>query len=60
MITSIVGLIASLLSIVLGPLVWTSHGQFISQQTQLQAIAVAGRLSHEPFLLFITWDVVRL
>ena len=41
MITSIVGLIASLLSIVLGLLVWTSHGQFISQQTQLQTIAVA-------------------
>jgi hypothetical protein len=41
MITSIVGLIASLLSIVLGLLVWTSHGQFIGQQTQLQAIAVA-------------------
>jgi hypothetical protein len=41
MIGSIVGLIASLLSIVLGLLVWTSHGQFISQQTQLQAIAVA-------------------
>jgi len=31
MIGSIVGLIASLLSIVLGLLVWTSHGQFISQ-----------------------------
>jgi hypothetical protein len=41
MTTSIVGLIASLLSIVLGLLVWTSHGQFISQQTQLQTIAVA-------------------
>src|SRR6516164_1373375 len=41
MISSIVGLIASLLSIVLGLLVWTSHGQFISQQTQLQTIAVA-------------------
>ena len=41
MIGSIVGLIASLLSIVLGLLVWTSHGQFISQQTQLQTIAVA-------------------
>ena len=40
MIGSIVGLIASLLSIVVGLLV-TSHGQFISQQTQLQAIAVA-------------------
>ena len=36
MIGSIVGLIASLLSIVLGLLVWTSHGQFIGQQTQLQ------------------------
>ena len=33
MIGSIVGLIASLLSIVLGLLVWTSHGQFIGQQT---------------------------
>ena len=31
MIGSIVGLIASLLSIVLGLLVWTSHGQFIGQ-----------------------------
>ena len=41
MIGSIVGLIASLLSIVLGLLVWTSHGQFVSQQTQLQTIAVA-------------------
>jgi hypothetical protein len=41
MISSIVGLIASLLSIVLGLLVWTSHGQFIGQQTQLQTIAVA-------------------
>jgi len=41
MIGSIVRLIASLLSIVLGLLVWTSHGQFISQQTQLQTIAVA-------------------
>jgi hypothetical protein len=41
MISSIVGLIASLLSIVLGLLVWTSHGQFNSQQTQLQTIAVA-------------------
>ena len=41
MIGSIVGLIASLLSIVLGLLVWTSHGQFIGQQTQLQTIAVA-------------------
>jgi hypothetical protein len=40
MIGSIVGLIASLLSIVVGLLV-TSHGQFISQQTQLQTIAVA-------------------
>src|SRR5262252_7559833 len=40
MIGSIVGLIASLLSIVLGLLVWTSHGQFIGQQTQLQTIAV--------------------
>ena len=33
MISSIVGLIASLSSIVLGLLVWTSHGQFIGQQT---------------------------
>jgi hypothetical protein len=41
MIGSIVGLIASLLSIVLGLPVWTSHGQFIGQQTQLQTIAVA-------------------
>jgi hypothetical protein len=41
MISSIVGLIASLLSIVLGLLVWTSHSQFIGQQTQLQTIAVA-------------------
>ena len=41
MIGSIVGLIASLLSIVLGLLVWTSHGQFNGQQTQLQTIAVA-------------------
>ena len=41
MISSIVGLIASLSSIVLGLLVWTSHGQFIGQQTQLQTIAVA-------------------
>jgi hypothetical protein len=40
MIGSIVGLIASLLSIVLGLLVWTSHGQFISQQAQLQTLAV--------------------
>jgi hypothetical protein len=41
MISSIVRLIASHLSIVLGLLVWTSHGQFISQQTQLQTIAAA-------------------
>ncbi len=41
MISSIVGLIASLLSIVLGLLVWTAYGQFTAQQAQLQAIARA-------------------
>jgi hypothetical protein len=41
MVGSIVGLIASLLSIVLGLLVWTSHGQFTTQQTHLQTIAMA-------------------
>jgi hypothetical protein len=41
MVGSIVGLIASLLSIVLGLLVWTSHGQFTTQQTHLQTIALS-------------------
>ncbi|HKM69304.1 MAG TPA: hypothetical protein VJX94_04370 [Stellaceae bacterium] len=41
MISAIVGLIASLLSIVLGLLVWTSYGQFTAQQAQLQTIATA-------------------
>ena len=38
-ISAVVGLIASLLSIVLGLLVWTSYGQFTAQQAQLQTIA---------------------
>jgi Protein of unknown function (DUF4239) len=41
MISSIVGLIASLLSIVLGLLVWTAYGQFTAQQAELQTIARA-------------------
>jgi len=40
-IGSIMGLIATLLSIVLGLLVWTAYGQFTAQQTQLQTIARA-------------------
>src|SRR5271167_2698883 len=40
-ISAVVGLIASLLSIVLGLLVWTSYGQFTAQQAQLQTIATA-------------------
>jgi hypothetical protein len=35
---SIVGLVASLLSLVLGLLIWTSHGLFTDQQSQLQTI----------------------
>jgi hypothetical protein len=34
----IVGLVASLLSLVLGLLIWTSHGLFTTQQSQLQTI----------------------
>src|ERR1700733_1063081 len=35
---SVVGLVASLLSLVLSLLIWTSHGLFTSQQSQLQTI----------------------
>ncbi len=38
MIGSVVGLDATLLALVLGLLIWTAHGQFTAQQTQLQAI----------------------
>jgi len=41
MIGSVVGLIASLLSIVLGLLVWTAYGEFTTQQAQLQTVATA-------------------
>ena len=39
MITSVVGLDATLLALVLGLLIWTSHGLFTAQQSQLQTIA---------------------
>jgi hypothetical protein len=39
---SIVGLVASLLSLVLGLLIWTSHGLFTTQQSQLQTIVRSG------------------
>jgi hypothetical protein len=39
MIGSVVGLIAALVSIVLGLLIWTSHGQFREQQSHLQTVA---------------------
>src|ERR1700722_13877504 len=35
---SVVGLVASLFSLVLSLLIWTSHGLFTSQQSQLQTI----------------------
>jgi len=38
MIGSVVGLDATLLALVLGLLIWTAHGQFTGQQTQLQTI----------------------
>ena len=38
MIGSVVGLDASLLALVLGLLIWTSHGLFTAQQAQLQTI----------------------
>ena len=41
MITSIVGLDATLLALVLSLLVWTAHGQFTAQQAQLQTIGRA-------------------
>jgi hypothetical protein len=39
MIVSVIGLDASLLALVLGLLIWTSHGLFTVQQAQLQTIA---------------------
>ena len=38
MVGSVVGLVASLLSLVLSLLIWTSHGLFTTQQSQLQTI----------------------
>jgi len=43
MIGSVVGLDATLLALVLGLLIWTSHGLFTAQQAQLQTI---GRSDH--------------
>ena len=43
MISSVVGLDATLLALVLGLLIWTSHGLFTAQQGQLQTI---GRVDH--------------
>jgi hypothetical protein len=37
-IGSVVGLDATLLTLVLGLLIWTSHGLFTAQQAQLQTI----------------------
>lgn len=39
MISSVAGLDATLLALVLGLLIWTSHGLFTAQQSQLQTIA---------------------
>ena len=39
MVGSVVGLVGSLLSLVLSLLIWTSHGLFTTQQSQLQTIA---------------------
>ena len=39
MIGSLVGLVATLLALVLGLLIWTSHGVFTAQQSQLELIA---------------------
>ena len=41
MITSVMGLDASLLAIVLGLLIWTAHGQFTGQLEKLQTLARA-------------------
>ena len=41
MIGSVVGLVAALLSIVLGLLIWTSHGLFAEQQSQLLTVGAA-------------------
>jgi hypothetical protein len=41
MIGSVVGLVAALLSIVLGLLIWTSHGLFVEQQSQLLTVGAA-------------------
>ena len=41
MIVSVVGLVAALLSIVLGLLIWTSHGLFAEQQSQLLTVGAA-------------------
>lgn len=41
MIASVVGLDATLLALVLGLLIWTSHGLFNAQQSQLQTIGRA-------------------
>ena len=41
MIVSVMGLESSLLAIVLGLLIWTAHGQFTAQLTQLQTIGRA-------------------
>jgi hypothetical protein len=38
MVGSVVGLVASLFSLVLSLLIWTSHGFFTTQQSQLQTI----------------------
>ena len=38
MVGSVVGLVGSLLSLVLSLLIWTSHGLFTTQQSQLQTI----------------------
>jgi hypothetical protein len=45
MIGSVVGLVAALVSIVLGLLIWTSHGQFREQQSQLQTVAGTSSVS---------------
>jgi hypothetical protein len=41
MIGSVVGLVAALLSLVLGLLIWTSHGLFAEQQSQLLTVGAA-------------------
>ena len=38
MVGSVVGLVASLLSLVLSLLIWTSYGLFTTQQSQLQTL----------------------